>query len=217
LYSYADSNLFFTQSKQGSKLSLSYSITAKKSANISGDMSLGDIILGWKPVGLTLSSEMTSTDTNCSMIDDFGLAHGPLIVSNITPMKFYGPKCRVLDAPFEAKILKCPSAPKVGTPFRVSYKVTNLTAKSQTLTLSLKNNQSGGTTPTPNSQLLVTGRMQGETQMAPWEEKIFSFTFMSMTAGKVSRPQLSVSSGRHKTWVINESNDLSSHTFFVVP
>jgi hypothetical protein len=40
---------------------------------------------------------------------------------------------------------------------------------------------------------------------------------MSMIAGKVPRPQLSVSSGRHKTWVINESNNLSSPTFFVMP
>jgi hypothetical protein len=180
-------------------------------------MSLGAVSLGWKPVGLTLSSEMTYTDANCSMLADFGLAHGPLILSNIAPMKFYGPRCHVLDAPFKAKVLKCPSAPKVGTPFRVSYQVTNLTAKSQTLKLSLNNNQSGGTAPTSNSQLLVTGKMQGETQMAPWEEKVFSFTFMSMIAGKVPRPQLSVSSGRHKTWVINESNNLSSPTFFVMP
>jgi hypothetical protein len=187
------------------------------SANISGSTSLGAISLGWKPVGLTLSSEMTATDANSSMIDEFGLAHGPLILSNITPMKFYGPNCHVLDAPFKAKMLKCPSAPKVGTPFRVSYKVTNRTAKSQTLKLSLNNNQSGGTTPASNSQLLVTGNIQGETQMAAWEEKVFCFTFMSMIAGKVPRPRLSVSSGRHQTWVINESISLSSPTFFVMP
>uniref|UniRef100_A0A7S2LZA6 Trafficking protein particle complex subunit 11 domain-containing protein n=1 Tax=Skeletonema marinoi TaxID=267567 RepID=A0A7S2LZA6_9STRA len=217
LYSSADSNLFFAQSEQGSKLSLAYSITAKTSANVSGAMCLGAISIGWKPAGLSLSSEMASTDGNNSMLDEFGLAHGPLILSNIAPMKFYGPRCHVLDAPFKAKMLKCPSAPKVGTPFRVSYQVTNQTAKSQTLQLSMNSNQRGDAVPASNSELLIAGKMQGEAQMGPWEEKVFSFTFMSMIAGKVSRPQLSVSSGRHQTWVINESNNLSSQTLFVLP
>jgi len=180
-------------------------------------MCLGAISIGWKPAGLSLSSEMASTDGNNSMLDEFGLAHGPLILSNIAPMKFYGPRCHVLDAPFKAKMLKCPSAPKVGTPFRVSYQVTNQTAKSQTLQLSMNSNQRGDAVPASNSELLIAGKMQGEAQMGPWEEKVFSFTFMSMIAGKVSRPQLSVSSGRHQTWVINESNNLSSQTLFVLP
>ena len=213
----ADSNLFFAQSKQGSaKLSLAYSITAKTSATVSGVMSLGALSLGWKPVGLTLSSERTSTDGNSSMLDEFGLAHGPLMLSDIAPVKFYGPKCRVLGAPFKAKMLKCPSAPKVGVPFRVSYQVTNQTAKSQTLKISLNNNQRGDTVPASNSELLIAGKTKGEAQMGPWEEKLFSFTFISMIAGKVSRPQLSISSGRHQTWVINESS-LSSQTLFVLP
>lgn len=216
MYSSADSNLFFAQSKQGSKLSLAYSITAKTSATVSGAMSLGALSLGWKPVGLTLSSEMASTDGK-SMLDEFGLAHGPLILPEIAPMKFYGPRCHVLGAPFKAKMLKCPSAPKVGVPFRVSYQVTNQTAKSQTLKVSLNNNQRGDTVPASNPELLIAGKTKGEAQMGPWEEKLFSFTFISMIAGKVSRPQLSISSGRHQTWVINESNNLSSQTLFVLP
>ena len=175
-------------------------------------MSLGAISLGWKPVGLTLSHEMNPANIDNSLMGEFGLAQGPLILPNIAPMTFYGPRCQVLDAPFKAKLLKCPSAPKVGTPFRVSYQVTNQTAKSQSLKVSLNNNDTASST----SQLLVAGKMQGETQMAPWEEKVFSFTFMSMVAGKVPRPCLSVSSGRHQTWVINESN-MSSQTFFVMP
>lgn len=211
----ADSGLFFAQSKQGSRLSLSYSVTAKVDAALTGTIPLGTIGVGWKPVGLTLSQEMTPANADNSLMDEFGLAHGPLILPIIAPMTFHGPRCQVLDAPFKAKMLKCPSAPKVGTPFRVSYQLTNQTAKSQTLKVSLNNDTSGGTTSS-NSQLLVTGKMKGEMQMAPWEEKVLSFTFMSMIAGKVSRPCLSVSSGRHQTWVINESN-ANSHTFFVMP
>lgn len=162
---------------------------------------------------MTIPHEATVTDTNNNMTGEFGLAHGPLTLPDITPMKFYGPKCQVLDAPFEAKMLKCPSAPKVGTPFRVSYQVTNQTAKSQTLTVSLSKNSTGTLS---HSQILVVGKLQGETHMAPWEQKEFSFTFMSMVAGKVPRPLLSVSSGRHQTWVIHESN-VSSHSFYVMP
>ena len=159
---------------------------------------------------------MTPANADNSLMNEFDLAHGPLILPIIDPMTFHGPRCQVLDAPFKAKMLKCPSASKVGTPFRVSYQLTNQTAKSQTLKVSLNNDTSGGTTSSSNSQLLVTGKMKGEMQMAPWEEKVLSFTFMSMIAGKVSRPCLSVSSGRHQTWVINESN-ATSHTFFVMP
>mmetsp|Transcript_5725 Transcript_5725/g.9382 ORF Transcript_5725/g.9382 Transcript_5725/m.9382 type:complete len:1581 (+) Transcript_5725:68-4810(+) len=216
LYSSADSDLFFAQSKQGSKLSLAYSTTAKRSAQVSGAMSLGTISLKWKPVGITVSSETAPADGNSSLLDEFGLAHGPLILPDIAPMKFHGPRCHVLDAPFKSKLLKCPSAPKVGKPFRVSYQITNQTAKSQTLKLSLNKGQRGNTNPASNSELLIAGKMQGEAQMGPWEEKVFSFTFMSMIAGKVSRPQLSISSGRHQTWVINESS-LSSQTLFVLP
>ena len=211
MYSSAESSVFFAQSKYGSKLSLAYSVTAQTSTNY-----LGVLSIGWKPNGLNLSSE-SSEDALISMLDDFGLAHGPLVLSNIAPMKFYGPICNVLDAPFKAKMLKCPSAPKVGTPFRVSYQVKNQTAKSQTLKLSLANNQNDGATRSFNSQLLVTGKMQGDLHMAPWEEKVFSYTFMSMIAGKVTRPPLSVSSGRHQTWVINESNNMNSQTLFVMP
>lgn len=216
LYSSKDSDLFFAQSKQGSKLSLAYSVTAKKSAQVSGAMSLGTISLNWKPVGLTVSPEMASTDGNSSTLDEFGLAHGPLIMPDIAPMRFNGPKCPVLDAPFKAKLLKCPSAPKVGTPFRVSYQVTNQTAKSQTLKLALNKSQRDNTTPaSTDSELLIAGKMQGEAQMGPWEEKVFSFTFLSTIAGRVSRPQLSISSGRHQTWVVNESS--LSQTLFVLP
>ena len=179
-------------------------------------MSLGTISLKWKPVGITVSSETAPADGNSSLLDEFGLAHGPLILPDIAPMKFHGPRCHVLDAPFKAKLLKCPSAPKVGKPFRVSYQITNQTAKSQTLKLSLNKGQRGNTNPASNSELLIAGKMQGEAQMGPWEEKVFSFTFMSMIAGKVSRPQLSISCGRHQTWVINESS-LSSQTLFVLP
>merc|ERR1712194_614071 len=121
----------------------------------------------------------------------------------------YGPQYQVLNAPFKAKLLKCPSTPKVGSPFCISYQVSNQTAQRQPLILSLAQEKD-------QTDLLCTGKIKEEMQMAPFEEKIFSFTFMSMVAGKILRPPLTVSSARHQTWVINETR-MSSRYLFVMP
>jgi len=218
LYS-SDSGLFMNQTKQGSKLSLSYSVSAQRdieSDNGDGTIPLGIISVNWKPVSLHLPDDATLADTRATA-DEFGSTHGPLSLSNLTPMIFYGPQCQVLNAPFKAKLLKCPSMPKVGTPFCISYQVSNQTAKSQSLRLSLNDAQDGDQTgPSSNPQLLSTGKLKEEMQMAPFEEKTFSFTFISMVAGKILRPPLTVSSGRHETWVINETL-MSSRYLFVMP
>lgn len=217
LYS-SESGLFMNQTKRGSKLSLSYAVSAQKdieSGYGNEAIPLGVISVNWKPVSLPLLG-IRSTDTS-AIVDEFGSTHGPLSLTNLTPMIFYGPQCQVLHAPFKAKLLKCPSMPKVGTPFGLSYQVTNLTAKCQTLILSLNDAKDGNETgQSSNPQLLGAGKLKEEMQMAPFEERTFYFTFMSMVAGRVLRPSLTVSSGRHQTWVINETA-MSSRYLFVMP
>ncbi|KAL7546228.1 hypothetical protein ACHAWF_009563 [Thalassiosira exigua] len=215
LYS-SDSRLFMNQVRQGSKLSLSYSVLARRdveSGNGGEANSLGIISVDWKPSHLPLP-DMALTDIADGILDDFGATHGPLCLPDLTPMVFYGPQCQVLTAPFRAKLLKCPSTPKVGTPFCVSYQVTNRTAKSQTLILELNDAPNDRSASEPH--LLGAGVVKKEMQMAPFEEKTFSFTFLSMAAGKVLRPPLTVSSGRHQTWVINETL-MSTRHLFVMP
>lgn len=202
--------MFLNQAKQGPKLSLSYSVLALRDVergNGKESIPLGIICVDWKPNSLPLQEDLATTVAS----DQFGLVHGPLSLLNLNPVTCFGPQCQVLPSPFSAKLLKCPSAPKVGSPFSVLYQVTNRTAKSQTLVLRL--NEAPGRES--ETQLLGAGKLEGEVQMAPFEEKTFSFTFMSMVAGKVHRPPLTVYSGRHQTWVINEL--ASSRQLFVMP
>ena len=211
---YSTGSGFINQmTKKGSKLSLSYSVSAQndiESANVKETIPLGIISVRWKPASLNLPDDLVSTPHKT---DEFGSAHGPLNLPNLTPMIFYGPQCQVLPSPFSARLLKCPSTPKVGTPFCVTYKIVNRTAKTQTLVLHLNDVQDGDTS---HPQLLGSGKLKEESQLAPFEERTFSYTFMSMVAGKVLRPPLTVSSGRHQTWIINETI-LSSRYLFVMP
>lgn len=210
----SESGLFMNQKRQGSKLSLSYSVSARGDIESGSDckttMPLGVISIQWKPLSLPLPDDVsTPADTT----DEFGPTHGPLALPNLAPVTFYGPQCQVLPSPFAARLLKCPSTPKVGAPFCVSYRVTNRTAKSQTLVLRLNEVQDGDAAGSPH--LLGTGKSKEEMQMAPFEEKVFSYSFLSMVSGKIRRPPLTVSSGRHQTWVINETL-VPSH-LFVMP
>ena len=212
LYS-PDSGLFMNQTKQGSTFSLSYSVIAQKESgkgNVEEVIPMGVIAVNWEPISLSLPDGSPLVDAS-ARTDEFCATHGPLRLPNLTPIIFYGPQCQVLNAPFKAKLLKCPPTPKVGSPFCISYQVSNRTAKSQSLVLNLaqENDQM-------NPLLLCAGKIKQEMQMAPFEEKTFSFTFVSMAAGKILRPPLAVSSGRHQTWVINETR-MSSRHLFVMP
>lgn len=201
--------------KQGSKLSLSYSVLAQKdieSGSGYDSIPLGVISVDWKPVSLSLPEGSAPIIND----DGFGSAHGPLQSSKQTPMIFHGPQCKVLDSPFMAKLLKCPATPKVGTPFCISYLVTNKSGRSQKVVVRLNDEKVENAFSQPGPQLLGTGKLKEEVEMAPFEEKVFSFTFISMLAGKVLRPSLNVSSSRHQTWVVNETL-LSPRYLFVMP
>ena len=201
--------------KQGSTLSFSYSVLAQKdieSGNGYDSIPLGVISVDWRPSILSLP-DGSSPAINA---DEFGSAHGPLHLSGQSSMIFHGPQCKVLASPFVARLLKCPATPKVGTPFCISYIVTNKSAKSQAVVVHLNNEQTENATSPPAPQLLVTGKVMEEMELAPFEEKVFSFTYISMFAGKVLRPSLSISSSRHQTWVVNETPQSPRH-LFVVP
>ena len=209
---YSSGNAASFLAKQSAKLSISYCVTTQRDTPHSNEhvtLPLGVIGVNWKPTPQTLSDKAI---TESMTFDEYGLAHGPLSLTNISPMIFYGPQCEVLNSPFTAKLLKCPS-PKVGVPFRVTYQIKNKTSKSQTLTFSLDGNSSATTSL---EYLLITGKVKGEVQIAPFEEKSFPFTIMSMTAGKVECPSFRVSSGRHQSWVINEAVS-KERNFFVMP
>ncbi len=207
--------MFAKKLKQGSKLSSSYSVLAQKdieSGNACDSIPLGIISVDWKPASLTFLEGSIPILNE----DEFGSSHGPLSVP-LTPIIFHGPRCQVLDSPFTAKLLKCPATPKVGAPFCISYLVANKSAKNQTLVVRLNDEQVGKTaTSSSRPQLLGSGKLKEEMEMAPFEEKIFSFTFISMLAGKVLRPSLNVYSIRHQTWVVNETR-LSPRYLFVMP
>ena len=212
LYS-SDSGLFMNQTRLGSKFSLSYSVRAQKDIECAKNetIPLGIISVDWKPASLNLPpDDQTPISTN----DEFGYTHGPLSLPNLAPMVFCGPLCQVLPSPFSAKLLKCPSTPKVGVPFAITYQVTNKTAKCQTLVLRMNDTQDGDTAG-GGPQLLGTGKLKEESLLAPFEEKTFSFTFMSMAAGQVMRPPLTISSGRHQSWIINEA--VMPQNLFVMP
>lgn len=147
--------------------------------------------------------------------DEFGSAHGPLGLPGLAPVIFHGPQCHVLPSLFKANIINFPATPKVGTPFCMSYQVTNQTADSQTLVLHLNYEQVSDTSFLSSPQLLGGGKLKDEMKIGPFETKSFSFTFMSMVTGKVRMPPLTVYSGRQQTWVINET--LSPRYLFVIP
>ncbi len=201
--------------KQGSTLSFSYSVLAQKDIE-SGDgydsIPLGVISVDWKPAILCLP-EGSSPIINA---DEFGSAHGPLHLSGQSSMICRGPQCKVLASPFVARLLKCPATPKVGTPFSISYLVTNKSAKSQAVVVRLNDEKAENATSPPAPQLLGTGKVMEEMELAPFEERVFSFTYISMFSGKVLRPSLSVSSSRHQTWVVNET-PLNPRHLFVLP
>lgn len=208
--------MFLSKAKQGSKLSMSYCIITQRNTSHSNEnvtMPLGVIIASWKPTGLSLPKEFQKPE----MTDEYDMAHGPLCISDVAPMIFYGPQCTVLNAPFAAKMLKVPSL-RVGLPFRVTYQITNRTAKSQTLTYALGDDQKSTETNSAGQtdQLLINGKVAGEVQIAPFEQKLFTFTFMSMTAGRMRCPSFCVSSSRHQSWVIKESV-VKEKYFFVMP
>ncbi|KAL3810529.1 hypothetical protein ACHAXA_006537, partial [Cyclostephanos tholiformis] len=195
LYS-SDSTLFRKKFMQGSKLSLSYSVLVQD--NESGDCQdstpLGTISVDWKPASLYLRDDLLATVTT----DEFGSAHGPLSLPGLTPIIFHGPPCQVLPSLFKASLVIFPSAPKVGTQFCISYRVTNQTAESQTLVLHLNYDQVSDITLFSSPQLLGAGKLKDDTQIGPYETKTSSFTFVSMVAGKVCVPALSVYSCRHQ-------------------
>jgi len=220
LYSSSE-NSFMDKMKQGSKLSLSYSFSADRSiqhSNRSIKTPLGTVSVHWKPNSFVLGDDSVS-EANFEKSDDFGLAYGPLSLTDIEPMKFHGPLCYILNAPFCAQLRDCPSAPKVGLPFQLTYQITNRTAKFQTLTVSMHSNsvRTDDSTYPSNNELLVTGKTKSEMQMAPFETQSIGFTFMSTVAGKVLRPPLTVSSARHQSWVINEIECMNSRYLFVMP
>jgi hypothetical protein len=200
--------------RQGSKLSLIYSVVAQRDKR-SGDghetVAMGIISVDWKPVSLSLQDNLMATVT----ADEYGSAHGPLGLPGLTPIIFHGPQCQVLSSPFKAKFLNFPVTPNVGTPFCISYQVTNQTAESQTLVLHLNYEQVGDISFLTSPKLLGAGKSKDEMQIGPFETKSFSFTYMSMVAGKVCMPPLSVYSSRQQAWVINET--LCPCYLFVIP
>jgi len=209
LYSSSSSNIIMHQPRLGTKLSLSYSVTLQKHAAASGNMApLGTVSVDWTPASLALHTDLDSTDASAL---NGNLVHGPLALEKMVPLTFQGPLCRIMDAPFSVKLSQRPSLPKVCSPFCIKYRVTNNTAKSQSLKLAM-NSDADETAP----QFLASGKMKEHLELAPFEERTLNFTLMSMLAGEILRPAMTLTSDRYQTWVVNETPTKSRY-LFVMP
>ena len=208
-----------SEPKVGTKLSLSYSFTPTTNGSKSRTP-LGEIRASWTPAKLSLPNDVVDSSDASALGDD--LRHGPLAIDGVAPVTLLGPACTVVDAPFSVELTQRPSLPKVGSPFHLTYQVTNNTAKNQSLRMSMGGDDygggggGGGGGEGTASSFLCAGKVQEEVELAPFERRACSFTLMSMVAGRTVRPAVSITSNRYQTWVVKEA--LTSHRqVFVMP
>lgn len=202
-----------SEPKVGTKLSLSYSFTPTTKNGSKSRTPLGEIRVSWTPANLTLPDDVVDSSDASALGDD--PRHGPLAVEGAAPVTFLGPACTVVDAPFTVELTQRPSLPRVGSPFHLTYRVTNNTAKNQSLWVSMGDEDAAGG-GSSGAIFLSGGKVQEEVELAPFERRACSFTLMGMVAGRSVRPAVSIASNRYQTWVVRET--LTSHRqVFVMP
>lgn len=123
--------------------------------------------------------------------------HGPLSLKELSTIKFRGPFCYMENAPFATSVSIEPSAPRVGTPFEVLYRVMNKTGLHQVLEVALQD------TTATNSSVLIAGSVKGELRLSPQATQLLSYTAIATKAGKVMVPSVTISSNRYNTWLVN--------------
>jgi hypothetical protein len=170
--------------------------------------SLGLVSVDWLPTTLKLPEEVTDNGYADSIT-----THGPLRLMTPSTCRFMGPPCYIENAPFEAAMDGLPESLRVATPFDVTYQIKNKTSLDQKLRVILNDAEPASD---ESHGFLVSGLVNGEISVGPFETHTLSYTALATRAGKIWMPQVCVSSDRYKTWIIKESQG-SKRSLFVVP
>jgi hypothetical protein len=181
-----------------------------KSNDLKGSVSswLGVISVDWMPSTLRLPDE-----AKAGGLADSITSHGPLRLNTPPTCRFMGPPCYIENAPFETKMEKVPSALRVAVPFDVTYHIKNKTSLYQKLKVVLNDADPANIEA---HGFLITGLVNGEIALGPFESHTLSYTALATRAGKIWMPQVGVSSNRYKTWVIQEAPS-TRRTLFISP
>jgi len=190
--------------RTGAKFGLSYTVQAElknQTTNQSIKGCLGVVCVKWLPIAIA--------DVATGAEGQF-LRHGPLVIEDTPRIRFRGPTCSIEHAPFETTLDALPPCPRLALPFEIRYQIKNKTELHQKLQVAV---QESGTDDGMGERLLLSGLVNGDICLAPFETQCVAYTALATRAGKTNMPAISVSSVRYKTWVIKEG----SNEIFVIP
>jgi hypothetical protein len=197
----------------GSRFCLTYSVKPLvKDQYIKGSVStrLGVIWVDWYPVSVPLPEDIPQSD-----IESLN-SHGPLRLSEPPTLKFRGPPCYIEDAPFETVLESLPPSPRVAIPFEMSYRISNKTGMQQKLSILMSDQSDDRERSNVSEGVLVSGLVNGDIILSPFESQTLSYTALATKAGKTTMPALSISSDRYKTWLVKDKHE-GSREIFVLP
>ena len=189
----------------GSKFAVSWTARANmQSAYLKGSVTsaLGELIVYWHPTPMRVPEDVVLQDSTSTPIR----THGPLALETPSIIRFKGPPCYIENSPFEASAEQIPDRIRQSQAFDVAYSITNKTPLDQQLDIQLVTSGDG---------FLVSGLMNGNVDLGPFERHTFSFTVVPTRVGEVSLPLVAVASNRYQTWVIHEHS--SNRNVFVIP
>lgn len=209
---FEQSNLLFSSNNQkicehlntGTKVDVVFAVKPSITGeNLEGDVPkstrLGAIVAEWSPIPLIISGDkVINTESQ------FQNYHGPLPIQKPRVFKVLGPSCYIESTPFEAIFKTIPASPKTGIPFEVRYEISNKTCLHQRLRVLM--NDSDATIDSNN--ILVSGIINSEIILGPFERKVLSYSILSTNVGQVSTPAFDVSSVRYNSWIVRGSNKI---------
>lgn len=199
----------------GTKFGLTYSVEPSiRDKHIKESIStrLGVIWVDWHPVQIPLHDDMPE---GSSQMERLG-SHGPLRLSEPPTLKFRGPPCYIESAPFETVLESMPPSPRVATPFEMSYRISNKTGMQQKLSVLMSDESEERERRSVSEGVLVSGLINGDITLAPFESQTLSYTALATKAGKITLPALAISSDRYKTWLVKDQQE-GCREIFVLP
>lgn len=174
---------------------------------------LGVIEVEWLPKTLSLPPEIAADPIATAAGID---AHGPLVLTVPSIVRFRGPPFYIESAPFNAEMIKCSGVPSASKPFDVAYRIQNNTLSHQHLTIKLHTLPvTDGVQATERDSLLLAGTVQGDLTLNPHEVRTLSYTLLAIHPGLYKLPALEVLSTRYNTYVIQEQG--KNMDLFVLP
>lgn len=198
------------------EFSISYVVEAKMRPTVlRGGLSshLGVIEVEWLPKMLPLPLEIASNPLAAAA----GIkAHGPLVLSTPSVVRFRGPPFYIESAPFNAEMIKCSEVPSASRPFEIGYMIQNNTISHQHLTIKLHTFPIvDGMQGSEGDSLLLAGTVQGDLTLNPNEVRTLSYTFLAIRPGLFKLPALEVLSTSYNTYVVQEQG--KNREVFVLP